>query len=224
MMNDYLLNYVGYSPKKQVLEDCHKYLLENKIKQLGFIPRPTEQALIYVTKNDEIKSIGGAIPTDLLSKNFGDYLGAHMRGASGTGVNVSAVPSVGGSETYRIGGTGAFYNNNVTGNRFQVGTGTTTPDRNDFNIEIPFANGGVEDSPASPIAGAGWVTGLGQVQVPISISPTTGSGSISEAVMFQVFQTNISVLRNWLWARDLISPVANFIAGQAINIQWIWQL
>jgi len=165
MMNDYLLNYVGHSPKKKVLEDCHKYLLENKIKQLGFIPRPTEQAIIYVTKNDEIKSIGGAIPTDLLSKNFGDYLGAHMRGSSGAGVTVSAVPSVGGSESYRIGGSGAFYNNNVTGSRFQVGKGTTAPDRNDFNIEIPFTNGGVEDSPASPLSGAGWITALGQVQL-----------------------------------------------------------
>ncbi len=94
----------------------------------------------------------------------------------------------------------------------QIGKGTTPATRFDLALESPFTNGGVEDSPVccSPMS---FIPDSGKISQGTIISPTTGSGTITEVVK----HVNLSGGKACIWSRDTISP-ANFIAGQSINV------
>lgn len=229
MINDYLNQFIGYSAKQKILMDAQKYLLEEKRKILD--SNPFEISLVYVTdlKSKEIKSIGGSIPKDLIMNNFGEFWAGMNRiptqvGASITpglvddtntvrviGLNIGAT-----SEYNNTGGGGAI------GSEIAVGQGSTAAARTDFNIETNFANGGPEDTKGSTLSG-GYNSSLGQVSVSRTITPTAGTGTVTESAIFfeWIFVGGVG---GFLIARDIISPGVSFIIAQAITIVYTWQL
>jgi len=99
----------------------------------------------------------------------------------------------------------------------QVGKGNTPATRQDVNIETPFTNGGAEDN-LKITSLFGYNSALGKITIATSISPTAGSGSITEVVKInRVQQTNASPIDN-LWIRNIVNPVA-FISGKTINVE-----
>jgi len=107
--------------------------------------------------------------------------------------------------------------------RGQVGKGVSIPTRQDENIEVPFTNGGVEDNPQ--LMGVfGYNSGLGKVNSSVTITPTTGSGTITEVVMTIRLNDNSGNPFDFLITRDLVSPVINFITAQTINLELVFNI
>ena len=222
MSNQELLNFVGYTMKQKVLMDATKILLENKAKKLGYLPKPAEVSLVVCHENGEIKGIGGSNPNDIFNNNFGELLQVWFRPI--TTRTVTLVDDGGTNRLIKSGVSGATWNNNTGGSRFQVGQGSTAPARSDLAIETPFANTGPEDSLQNSNVG-GYVSGLGQIQVTGTIGPTAGAGTVTETVDMWHFQDiTLGVPRNFLMAHDLISPGVAFIAAQTLTVQYTWQL
>lgn len=99
----------------------------------------------------------------------------------------------------------------------QVGKGTAPVTRQDFKIEVPFTNGGAEDN-LKITSLFGYNSALGKITISTSISPTAGSGTITEVVKVNSIQNLTAGLFQFLVTRDLVSPV-NFISGKSINIE-----
>ena len=99
----------------------------------------------------------------------------------------------------------------VTETRVQIGKGTTPPTRQDFDIESPFTNGGVEDSPVKSNV-AGYISALGQINMATQLTPMAGTGTITEVIVLKNTRAG-----TFLWYRNLITP-ASFILGNTINI------
>ena len=104
------------------------------------------------------------------------------------------------------------------GTRCQLGQGSNPATRSDNNIQTPFV-GGVESSQINTGDG-GYNSGLGKVDVPTLFSPTLGSGSISETVLFGVWSRIGNIVFTCCITRDNISPVVNFVGGQAVNVDY----
>lgn len=99
----------------------------------------------------------------------------------------------------------------------QVGKGNTPATRQDVNIETPFTNGGVEDN-LKITSLFGYNSALGKITIATSISPTAGSGSITEVVKINsVQQTSATLIQN-LWIRNVVNAVA-FISAKTINVE-----
>ena len=116
---------------------------------------------------------------------------------------------------------GVNFTFNFTGNgagvsKSRVGKGTTPPTRQDFNVDSGFP-----DSPESSLISSVTPTynsGLAKITQATLISPTGGSGTISEVIKTARWSRAISLGGDFCIARDLNSPVSNFIVGQSINI------
>jgi len=228
--NQYLLDFIGKTKTEKLVNDFHKYLLEEKIKTLGFNPRISESCLIIVSENKEIKSLGGSKPSDLLVNNFGNWL-AGMHRARGGGTSTFTIKDTGSvdrilnfyeptDQQFTAGG-----NSNVVsvGNEIQVGQGTTTPLRADIDIETAFSNGGAEDSPVNTGIGS-YVPSSTQVRVPTTIAPTAGAGSISETVLIAKWYQTTNIQRKLILAHDAISPTVSFISAQSIFVEYRFNL
>jgi len=101
----------------------------------------------------------------------------------------------------------------VRDNTIQIGKGTTPPTRQDFKLETPFTNGGIEDNKV--LSGSyGYVAGSGIANQGTIISPTTGSGSITEVVKY----FNGMSSHECIFMRNVITPVA-FLGGDSINVE-----
>jgi len=98
----------------------------------------------------------------------------------------------------------------------QVGKGVVAVTRQDFKLENPFTNGGVEDNPQNSNV-SGYNSAQGKIEAGTLISPTTGSGAITEVVKQIVIKDSITGNRTMIIMRDVIG-VSNFISGQAINV------
>ena len=103
------------------------------------------------------------------------------------------------------------------GDTVQVGQGLTPATRQDIEIEQPFTNGGVEDNKIGSGAG-GYNAGLAKVQIPTQISPTAGSGTITEICRFMNLRdSTLGTTQTYLFFRDLV-PATGFIAGKTIDV------
>jgi len=100
-------------------------------------------------------------------------------------------------------------------NEAQIGKGSSTPTRQDFNIENPFTNGGEEDNRKQSLT-AVYVNATEKIEISTTIVPV-GSGDITEVCKFVVVNANNGSDRTIMISRDLISPVG-FINGEIINI------
>jgi len=109
------------------------------------------------------------------------------------------------------------YNAGLTVSKVQVGKGTSPPTRQDQTIESPFTNGGAEDNP-QPTLAYGLQSALGKIVIATLISPTFGSGFITEVAYFMTWRDNTGVDRDFLLFRNVITGV-NFISGQGINVE-----
>jgi len=98
----------------------------------------------------------------------------------------------------------------------QVGKGTSTPTRQDFNIENPFTNGGEEDNRKQSLT-AVYVNATEKIEMSTTIVPL-GSGDITEVCKFVVINQNNGSDRTIMISRDLVNPPVGFINGEIINI------
>lgn len=227
MINEYLNNYKGYTYKEKLIQDCNKFLIENKAKTLGYLPRPCAVSLVSVVENGEVKSIGGSIPEDLILDQFGIIYNAYFRPSEVGQVNIT-VTDTGGVDRSIIPRI-AFASNGMNkalsqalGTEIQVGQGSTLPARANVDIETVFA--GAPESGRVGTGLGGYNSGLGQVTVSTVISPTSASGTVSESGLFWVLADNVTTVRTFMILHDLVSPGVSFVAAQAINVTYTWQL
>jgi hypothetical protein len=103
----------------------------------------------------------------------------------------------------------------------QVGTGTTTPDRDDYDIQTAFANGGPEDSKQDANNGS-HIPDNSTVQVSKIITPTGGAGTVQETGLFGQYRIAGGSSFVTLLSRDLVT--ISFSAGQSISVMYIWNL
>ena len=226
MANVNLQDYKGYSFNQKILDDCQKILLENKEKALGFLPRPSEQALVCVTtekQKGEIKSIGGSVPFDIIVDNFGKWW-AGMAGAN----NATVVFQITSGANVNFKSRGTVFNpynfslGEPCGGSIQVGNGVTPVTRQDFNIESPFVS--APESVALTTPNGGYNSGLGQVSYGVNIGATGSSGLVSETATIMRWTDLADLDRSVLIFHDNISPTVSFIAGNFINVNYIIQL
>ena len=226
MINEILLDFVGYTQKEKVVMEATKILLENKAKALGYLPKPAEVSLVIASENGEIKSIGGSTPKDLINNNWGKMFASWFRTTIIAGGPIISLDDDGGvAKTIRIGsssGPGAW-NNATGGSRFQVGQGSTPAARANLAIETPFANAGPEDSLQNTGVG-GWSSGLGQATIVAIIGPVAGAGTVTETVDMWFFSDTVPSGHNFLMARDIISPGVDFVAAQSLTVTYTWQM
>jgi len=98
----------------------------------------------------------------------------------------------------------------------QIGKGTTTPTRQDFNIENPFTNGGAEDNRKTSLT-AQYLNSNEKIEMSTTIVPL-GSGDITEVCKFVVINADNGADRTIMISRDLVNPPVGFINGDIINI------
>lgn len=158
--------------------------------------------------------------------NFGILIASLFRPVSTSDLSIGGFVDVNGvSKTLKIYGTedsNTNFNDTQAGVKtafVQIGKGTAIPTRQDEDIESPFTNS-PEDVPDSVTQPFGYNSGLGKITTASLISNTGGAGSISEAILLQTMNDNAGVNVQFLFIRDLVSPVAGFIAGQSINTEF----
>lgn len=155
--------------------------------------------------------------------NFGEFLKGHFTILSDGDRNTAFVTTTNGtSRTLKIYGNSASLVWNDTqsvgaqGDFGQVGKGTTPVTRQDINIETPFPDS-PENAKQVSLAG-GYNSGLGKITVQTNITPTGGSGAVTEFCKINnmaVIETNTFEII--ALTRDLVSPQANFIIGETIS-------
>lgn len=220
MENSQLLEHIGETKTEKLINNIGKEFQENLVKR--FPDYYNSQVLkslsiVSITENKEIKSIGMSCMNDLLNDNFGNFL----KGILGIQTfNMNDLANV--SKQYIIPSPTVAYNMlgiGSLGTNIRVGKGLTPATRQDFNIQDPFTTS--PESVAFQLAGDGaWNSGLGQVSMSGAI--TAGdSGAISEAILIQQFRNFNIGAGTSIFSRDNISPVANFIIGQTINVNYI---
>ena len=221
MENEQLLEYIGKTKTNNLIEQINKEYFENFRKQFpNFYSSPEiakASSLVTVTKENEIRSIGMSCMNDLLSDNYGIYL----MSLYGGNLNIETLQDITNTgESVKFMGTGTMFNSTfvAVGTQIQIGKGTSTPTRQDFNIESPFTT--APESTIKNTANGGWNSGLGQVLASMIPFGAGGSGDISETIFVQVMNITTNVQKKFLMSRDLISPISNFILGQTINVNY----
>jgi len=157
----------------------------------------------------------------VFTDNFGILLAGIFRTPS------TGVKSVGGlkrADTGAIFSTGIYQTNtnstftwNVGLQTVKVGKGTSTPTRQDFDIENPFTTSPESGTFANLVNG--YNSGLGKIEIPATLGATGGSGAISEYVKYVSLRDNIggSTNRTVIFIHTEIDPAVNFIIGESIN-------
>jgi hypothetical protein len=209
-----LQEFRGKTKSQKLIDDCYKIYKENFTKEFPeYFTKTHSKACSIVTalKENEIKNIGISKVDDLLLDNWGNFFGALMGGAS-----AGMVSTLGSAETVHtfgsdIGRRFNIVNIGALGTLVQVGTGTTPATRQDFKTEtlvqtLTSGNGG-------------WNSGLGKIDIPAS-GVSTSIFSISETTLQGQWVENFQNVRNFLLARDNISPVVPVLIGQTINVDY----
>ncbi len=121
-------------------------------------------------------------------------------------------------KVYDVNAVGDHFNKMNNADTTQVGKGTTPATRQDFNIEVPFTNGGLEDNPF-PTNTVGYDSLQGKISIPAIVSPTTGSGAITEVCHYVSWKQSPSAsIKQMLLLHDIIQAV-NFINGESLHIE-----
>ncbi len=230
MINEYLLDYIGKTQTEKLQVELRKFVNENN--RCSLLP----MSLINSSKDSEIKSIGASVPNDLILTNFGMWIvgvvgrqtGSAFPFINDAGSLTGTLPRFNGLDEFQAFAT--RYADNITGvNKsvgwnFQLGKGSTPPARDDFNIETPL-----DDSPENGVPGA--LQGVfsevnGTFTTGVTFGGATGSGSVSEIGLF-TRMANEKRLSPTSWrfmmVHDLISPVVNYLPGQSINVEIVFQ-
>jgi hypothetical protein len=188
---------------------------------------PLSLATVFNPDTEEITDIGCSVPNDLVTTNFGElFAGCFSPGGIQTKVLKDITNT---NQTINTYGTNsdspnAPFTHTVASSMLtlvQVGTGTTTPDRGDYNIETAFANGGPEDSRQNTNNGS-HIPDNSTVQVSKIITPTGGAGTVQETCLFGQYRTIAQVGKIFLLSRDLVT--ISFLTGQSISVVYVWNL
>ncbi len=214
MENQILLEKVGNTKNKKLIDDCYKIYKEKLFKQYPeyFETNHSKMvSLVTTTENFEIKSIGMSCLNDLLTDNWGKFLNGFMGGI--TSVNLKIISGL--DKDFLMWGSGSTWNNRqagAVGSLIQVGSGTVTATRQDFALAnfVASLSSGV----------GGWNSGLGKIDIPAN-AIATSSFTISETGLFGVWvHSPAPAVDNVLLSRDNISPVVNVISAQSINVDY----
>ena len=218
-----ILEYIGKTKTPNLLDDISKLYLELHEKKFPDYHYNTKAlSIVSIVKNNEIKKIGMSKVDDLLTDNWGIF----MQGLIGCqtvtfktflNTNESILFTNGGAlqtNSYNVVNSGA----GGCGGLIQVGQGTTPASRSDFNIQIPF--GTAPESNITSISNSGWNSGLGQLDIPLTIGNAGSFGSISETCLFLRFNGTPSPNPTLLMSRDNISPTVSFLTGETINVDY----
>ncbi len=155
--------------------------------------------------------------------NFGIFLAGHFKAVSNVATLVTLKDIAGLDRVIRIYGSSSQdvwcdSDEGTVSDFAQVGKGTTPATRQDVNIEDPFPDA-PENSRRSSIV-AGYNSGLGKITISTVITPTGGSGSVTEIVKIQgMIGANNTITGFHTFFRDNISPVG-FIIGETINVSY----
>jgi len=220
--NSQLIEYVGETWNEKLKNQISKEYFELKQKYQINENNVYPMSIVRVTDQNEteIKSIGMSCINDILNDNFGNFLRGFF---SGTIQDITPMTNqLNQNKPIRTNGNSLPFNSTDSGNigsEMQIGKGVSVALRTDFNIESPFAS-----IPRFPTGNGGYNSGLGQITVDGLFSPTAEAGSISETVFFAVWRHIGNTLERYLLSRDNISPVVTFIIGQAVNVEYIFQI
>ncbi len=225
MENSYLLDYIGKTKTENLMNEITKGYFELKEKTFPESTNPISNlALISVTQPNEteILSIGHSCVNDLIVENFLIWLKYMMSGSG----NPTMKDITNTSQPMWFGALQSVWWGNPTGvavgTSIQIGSGIVVPNFNDVQINTPF--------PASPenlVKGTTtgvYFVGLSQAKCSATYSPTTNGGAIGESAFIGSWRTQFNVQKHFMLTHDSISPVVNFSAGQAINIDYIFQI
>ncbi len=155
----------------------------------------------------------------VLTDNFGIMFAGLFTVPSTNSDTITGMKDITGSiETIQVKGSSndqKNFNQSML-NQIQIGKGSTPPNAQDFNIESPFTNGGVEDLRGN-VGNGGLDKPLAKILYGAQINPTFGTGGIREVCYFLRMRNSNAVDKTFLMMRNVI-PLVSFIAGQAINI------
>lgn len=231
--NDKLKDLIGLSYNQRTKFEAIKILQEIHKE---FYPGMGKAVVTCIDPNSkEILGIGGSsllqdkktgrIFSDLISDNFGEYFAPFFRPAANLDVDAILQDDANVARTIRIWRQAGIQYNRVIGTRLQVGQGISAPARIDFGIETPFTNGGVEDTIISVVGTSAYTSATGKITaISANFSPTAGTGTVTETVMFSVWRDTGDVTHNFLLAHDAISPGVQFLAAKSIVVDYEWQL
>jgi len=221
--NSQLLKYVGETWNEKLKNQISKEYFELKQKQISLVENNVyPMSIVRVTdpNETEIKSIGMSCINDILNDNWGNFLRGFF---TGTAQDITPMTNqLAQNKPIRTNGNALPFNSTdsgAIGSEMQIGKGVSGATRQDFNIESPFAS-----IPRFDTGFGGYNSGLGQVSVNGLLSPTPEAGAISETVFFAVWRHIGATTERYLLSRDNISPVVNFIIGQAVNVEYVLQL
>jgi len=217
--NSQILENIGKTLNQKLKDDISKnYFEEFRIKFPNFFKQNYSKmhSLVTVTENNEIKKIGMSCLNDILNDNWALMLGQLLSG--GFSIMLRDITNVQ-FQTPVYSNTNMFNKTTFNlGSQIQVGEGTLPATRTQFNINDPFPT--VPENTRKNTGSGGWITGLGQVQVPMSFV-AGGSGVISETCLFNLWVSdNGFSLKTFMVSRDNISPTVSFSIGQSINVDY----
>lgn len=227
-MNEYLNQFKGETINDGIVKDSTNYLLEEKLRITEKNPNEVSLVSVLDPKTKEIISIGGSIPSDLITDAFGFLMQEHNRLPVGPTVDSPLVFKAedGVTRAFRMVSPNPQVSYNTPlgtrGGQIKIGQGFTAPARSDFNIETPFTTSpeSLEQNVTPPF----YDNTLFQIQFFSSLQ-AGGSGIISEIGFFVLWRdVTTGGTRRYLLAHDLISPNVSFIAAQTITMNWTWQI
>ena len=230
--NDLLNSLIGQSFNQRTKFEADKILKEihKQADQYSM-----EKAMCYVIDKGEIKGVGGSslmqnkktgeIVSDLVLNNFGILFAGVMSRFRAVDKIVSLINKLGAPITLKAIGTSTTFPQlgfGGIGNSFQVGSGSTAPDRADFDIETAFGTA-PEDTNMFPATDPVFNSGLGNFKMIASIT-AGGAGTINESIWIGRFLNTSNGTNEYAFFRDIISPAVAFIAGQTIALEYTVQL
>jgi len=229
-MNEYLNQFKGKTINEKILADCRNYLLEEKLRITQ--KNPNEVSIVHVEdpKTKEIISIGGSVPSDLITDALGFMMQEHFRIPVGGIIDTPLIfiAEDGVARSLRLLYSSptilTAYNSAIgtRGGQVKIGQGSSAVNRSDFDIETPFVTS-PESLPIN-IQPPVYDNVLGQIEF-FALVQAVGSGTVSEIGFFINWRDiTTNGTRRYMIAHDLVLPTVSFVAGQTIAVNWLWQL
>ncbi len=228
LVNQYLTDFVGRTNKVKVVEDAYKYLLEEKRKKLGYNPMFSEISIVRAIENDEIKSIGGSVPQDLILDNWGEFWSKHFRAPSTANADPVMVRTDGAVINSRVYGSTAYNSafsntgDTVHGGNIRMGQGSTPAARTDFELTSFLA------APEGNLVNAGpggYDNNTGKIIVSHAAITAGANGSVNETGLYNRWKgATVPLSHTYMVFHDLISPGVNFLTGQNLVTNYVIQI
>jgi len=231
--NDLLNSLIGQSFNQKSKFEAEKILDEIHSKAESRLIG--KKALCYVVDKNEILGVGGStllrdkhgkIVSNLILDNFGLLLAGLFNGFVVPAPNlVVGLTNDSGGATNILMFDGNNWNSlpssGTAGAVHKVGSGTTAPDRTDFDIETAF--GSAPESGDSDSSDPVFVSALGRFKS-VSEIIAGGAGTIRESVLKIKTRNQAGGSTPFTYFRDIISPEVPFVAGNIIILEYTMQL